>query len=199
MITIFGDKSFTGKKEKVQNVNCINCNSNNIEITCYHSYYHIFFVPVFPNKKIIVAQCSNCGDIQSLEPKENKSIEDFSKRNANPLWMWIGLPVYLSFFAWIAFTKLYPTAEKKVQECFSNIQPTEVFEIKSKEGKKQLLKIKYIDRKNNTLMYVLGQSQYNINESINTASKNIEQEFKNGQEIEVTESNFKQLPIINCH
>jgi hypothetical protein len=107
-MVIHGNKSFKGGSEKLTNITCENCGGKHTtELTCYHSYYHAFFIPVFPNRRRFITQCSGCGYIGNIEPKKEPAFQYLSKKYPNPVWMWVGIPVYGAFFAWIIYTKFF--------------------------------------------------------------------------------------------
>jgi hypothetical protein len=108
MIGIHGEKSFKGGSEKSERFVCENCGGKHTtELTCYHNYYHVFFIPVFPNGRNFVLQCSACGHIQNLQPKENQEFRYLLKKYPNPVWMWVGTPIYTAFLAWAFYTEFF--------------------------------------------------------------------------------------------
>ncbi|MDR2146617.1 MAG: zinc ribbon domain-containing protein [Tannerella sp.] len=108
MFAIHGKKLFKGGSEKPENFVCENCGSrNSTELACYHYYYHVFFIPLFPTSRQFVTQCSACGFIGSMEPKDNQRFGYLLKKYPNPIWMWIGTPVYGAFLTWAFYVEFF--------------------------------------------------------------------------------------------
>jgi hypothetical protein len=202
MITVFGDKLVKGKTERLRNLTCAKCNANDtLEITCQQSYYHIFFLPTVPNDRTFITQCANCGDIQDVDPKQDESLKAFSAKTKNPIWMWIGLPIWLTLFGFIAYQNIFKSEEQIAQDCLSKIVPTQTFEIKTADNKKQLLRV-YSTSNDRTITYIIGVSTFNLDQKIEVDNQLATKEFftdKNLKKVDISEEEFKKLPIINCH
>jgi hypothetical protein len=67
---------------------CSNCNSNGVNVAVYRSYYHVFFLPIFPaGVKSAEITCPNC-----REPKWFKGQAAlYEKATRTPLYFYSGV------------------------------------------------------------------------------------------------------------
>ncbi len=69
---------------------CPNCEENNTTyIVIYSIYYHVFWIPVFPYQKEVVANCSECGFLRNeikFGPELVKLFKEKRKDYRHPLW-----------------------------------------------------------------------------------------------------------------
>ncbi|WP_312334277.1 zinc-ribbon domain-containing protein [Sphingobacterium sp.] len=108
MISIFGDKIFKGASEQLENHTCPNCNrTETTEVLCLFSYYHFFYIPIFPNSRKFITQCTDCGSIQEIKPKADSQFTYLNKKYPNPIWMWVGMPLVVILIIWIIYQEGY--------------------------------------------------------------------------------------------
>jgi hypothetical protein len=57
----YGTKASTIKNGQIINVDCPNCETNSSMIySVFGKYAHIYWIPLFPIKKITITECNNC-------------------------------------------------------------------------------------------------------------------------------------------
>jgi len=72
---------------------------NSTEVFIYSYYFHIFWIPVFPTRKIAVARCTECNASRSEErfgPKLTEHLEIELKNTRHPFYSWTLLIILCS-------------------------------------------------------------------------------------------------------
>lgn len=104
MIFLFGIKRNLLVRDLLDTCECPNCHkNNNMMVTKYGSYFHVFFVPIIPVGSSLEVQCLYCQKIydgQYLSPTlsdavQRKTILNETKR---PIWHSLGCFVILALF-----------------------------------------------------------------------------------------------------
>jgi hypothetical protein len=63
MLILYGRRTTRIKKYTDNQQCCKNCGAFDLDVRVYRSYYHVFFVPVFPvGDKSVQISCNNCGE-----------------------------------------------------------------------------------------------------------------------------------------
>jgi hypothetical protein len=147
----FGTKKKVVKSGQISNVVCLNCKENvSMWYTVQSSYFHLYWIPMFPFKKRTHVECLDCEVLVESksfsEPIKNiLQRENELKAANNPIWMFSGLIVLcvlipLSFYqSSIADdTKLSYLNNPKVGDVYYLSLPT----------KYTTMKIKAVDKEN---------------------------------------------------
>lgn len=112
---IYGTRS-THLKSKASVIQCPTCSKkNNFVLSAYRKYFHLFWIPFIPLKKIVVGQCKHCKlalDEKHL-PQSGKYEADQLKDEAKtPLWKFsllillgLGLGMQIITFIFVAITR----------------------------------------------------------------------------------------------
>jgi len=72
---------------------------NSTEVFIYSNYFHIFWIPVFPIKKVAIAKCTECNATRSDErfgPKLTEHLEEELKNTKHPFYSWALLILFCS-------------------------------------------------------------------------------------------------------
>ena len=93
----YGTKASTIKNGQIINVDCPNCETNSSMIySVFGKYAHIYWIPLFPIKKIIFTECNNCKKTfeykelpQAIQTKLDREKEKDGTKT--PIWMFSGL------------------------------------------------------------------------------------------------------------
>ncbi|WP_428982469.1 zinc-ribbon domain-containing protein [Pedobacter punctiformis] len=95
MIFFFGTRSSTVLTEKLNYCTCAHCQQQDtIYITAISSYFHVFWIPVFPIGKKYYSYCTHCKQTlaQRQMPNEYRnSLTEIAQRAKTPIWHFIGL------------------------------------------------------------------------------------------------------------
>jgi hypothetical protein len=79
---------------------CPFCEQNNsTKITILATYFHIFWIPVFPYAKEAVATCDNCNSNRNelkFGPKLVQEFKENKKRFKHPWWTWLLIILFIS-------------------------------------------------------------------------------------------------------
>ncbi|AKU95273.1 hypothetical protein AKJ09_01937 [Labilithrix luteola] len=140
MITVFGWRSVRTKNVPAEGVTCVSCQTvGSTQLEVRQEYLHIFWVPIFPMRKFVVASCSRCGAHfadRELPPAYQPVATAAAQRASIPIWTFVGLPVVL-FAVAAAFHDRFgfgAPAElagnsAKVKACLEHVAPGQVYEL----------------------------------------------------------------------
>ena len=100
---IYGRKATQVATESITD-KCPNCGTlNNIQMTVFQKYAHIFWIPFFPIGKTGVTQCAHCKQV--LQKKEftgslSSSYETLKTNSKTPIWTFSGLALLSALVIW---------------------------------------------------------------------------------------------------
>lgn len=88
-----------GKKSKpfsatLLNVKCTKCGASEVSLVRSREYAHLFWIPVFPMKKIIFTSCGHCKQVLSEKEFPVSYLNEIVPEEVierPPIWMWSGL------------------------------------------------------------------------------------------------------------
>lgn len=80
-------------------ISCEQCKSRNVEYVVHQTYYHLFWVPIFPLLKTVGIYCNNCKD--SHEEIYSKTALEYEKQTKTPIYMYSWTIIILSIIAYI--------------------------------------------------------------------------------------------------
>lgn len=96
MLFLYGKRSMIIKKYADHTHACPHCRALNLEVKVEKSYFHLFFIPVFPvNGKFAHISCVSCGNLYKDPVSEEDfyiELEDeYEKRTRSPIYLYSGL------------------------------------------------------------------------------------------------------------
>ncbi len=96
MFLLYGKRSMIIKKYTDHTHACPHCRALNLNVKVEKSYFHLFYIPVFPvNGKFAHISCGNCGNLYKdpvLEEDFYIELEDeYEKRTRSPIYLYSGL------------------------------------------------------------------------------------------------------------
>lgn len=114
----YGTKASAIKNGQIINVDCPNCETNSSMIySVFGKYAHIYWIPLFPIKKITVTECNNCKKTfeyeelpQAIQTKLDREKEKDGAKT--PIWMFSGLFIIATLVAF----GIYSSGETEKQE-----------------------------------------------------------------------------------
>ena len=102
---IYGTRASTIGQMAVPNASCAHCqNQNTQRVAIFGRYAHVFWIPLFPIGKVVVAECSHCKrtlEKDEFTPDLKRKYEHASQDIKRPKWHWTGMAAILLL---IAFT-----------------------------------------------------------------------------------------------
>lgn len=85
---------------------CMSCRSATINMTVYHKYFHIFFIPFIPLKKEVRGECRTCGrkyEADDLPTYFDETVKALKKAVRTPPVHFVGLVLFLLFGAFTSY------------------------------------------------------------------------------------------------
>ena len=111
---------------------CPHCETeNSVNVFVHQRYAHVFWVPVFPLKKLFSTQCNHCKqvlELKSLPLNFSTEKESFQSKLKTPLWTFAGLVLAVLFIATIVYLIRKDNAEDKV--FIDNPKVGDVYEVR---------------------------------------------------------------------
>ncbi len=102
-MVIYGWNSKSLKEAPFNGHQCTNCGHESTHIVVYGSYFHIFWIPLFPYRKSLKIICDNCQ--HASKPKEvSEEVRSLAKQLKSkvnfPLYMFSGIGVIILLIAY---------------------------------------------------------------------------------------------------
>ncbi|HEU5290386.1 MAG TPA: zinc-ribbon domain-containing protein [Cyclobacteriaceae bacterium] len=142
MIILFGSRTGHVKTLKVPG-NCKNCaTSESVELIVYQRFAHIFWIPVFPIRKIYTTQCYKCkASLVESEIKDSylSIYQQARKSVSTPFWSFTGPILFGSLV--LLITVLGYFKEIKKEFMIHDPQSGDVYKYKLESGEYSLLKV----------------------------------------------------------
>jgi hypothetical protein len=145
MIIFFGSRSGHLKTLKAPG-QCRTCRTNDsLELLVDQKFAHIFWIPMFPIRKIYTAECYQCKDfLTEAEIKASHPLiyQETRKTVTTPFWSFTGLALIFSFILLISILGYIRTI--KHQFMIQTPKSGDIYKYLSKEGEFSLLKVSEI-------------------------------------------------------
>lgn len=94
---------------------CPDCHHRNAVLAIFASYFHIFWIPIFPYRKQAQIVCMNCeraDEDKYLEPNMKQKIRQLKSAVKIPWWMFSGLGIVLIFITSIFVNDFFDGQER---------------------------------------------------------------------------------------
>lgn len=165
---VYGWNSKVLKESPFPNQTCASCNSEDAHVVVSASYWHVFWIPIFPYKKQLTIVCGNC----SLETKPkhvSEEVRQFAKKLKStvrfPFYMFAGIgiiAVLIAVFAFIGFQD-----NQKMEEYLDNPQANDIYFLYDKEEPTELKYTlsKAVEVKGDSVYVTFNSFQYNYQPS----------------------------------
>lgn len=145
MIVLFGSRAGHLKTLRIPEP-CRNCKaSNSVEFIVYQRFAHIFWIPIFPTRKVFTSQCYNCKD--SLIEDEVKAsyphvYQETRKKLFVPFWSFTGIALVAGLILFISILSYIRTV--KNQFIIQSPERGDIYRYVTKDGEYSLLKVSEI-------------------------------------------------------
>lgn len=142
MIILFGSRTGHAKTLRVPG-SCINCGtSDSVELIVYQRFAHIFWIPIFPIRKIYTTECYKCkasllGD--EVQRSYSTFFQEARKKVGTPLWTFSGVILVGALISLI--TVLSYIGSVKNEFMIHDPQIGDVYKYKLENGEYSLLKV----------------------------------------------------------
>lgn len=169
----YGTRASNLKNGKIPRVNCPNCSTEtSMTYSVFGKYAHIYWIPLFPYKKMTFAECDHCK--KTFEQKElpldiqNKLNTEKEKNPAKtPIWHFSLLIVILVLIAFAIYSG--KQNEKDEKSYLENPKVGDKYEYKSTDGYYSIMKISEI--KADSVYFLLNEMETNKMSGINDLDK----------------------------
>lgn len=104
-MVVYGWRTSRARDFVLPQSKCESCGQTGKSGAVFWSYVHIFWIPIFPYKKIVVTQCNHCQHQQegNFDPEVQMQIEQHAGSTKPPVWMFAGLAIIAVLIGVVAF------------------------------------------------------------------------------------------------
>ncbi|WP_126973999.1 hypothetical protein [Gynurincola endophyticus] len=142
---------------------CTYCNSKaSVSLYIYQKYAHVFWIPMFPLRKVGVSECSHCKQVLRSKqmPASLKSrYEKLKSESRTPLWIFSGTFLLIVLVSSLVFISNKKTALTK--KYIAAPQAGDIMKIRTSTGHYTLLRIADVREDSVFIQF----NQYEINKS----------------------------------
>lgn len=142
MIFLFGSRAGHLKTLKISEP-CRACKAtNSVELIVYQRFAHIFWIPIFPTRKVFTSQCFRCKDSlleEGVKSSYPQTYRDAKKRLWVPVWSFSGIILVGSIVLLISI--LSYIRDIKEQFMIQSPESGDIYKYRSKDGAYSLLKV----------------------------------------------------------
>ena len=142
MIILFGSRTGHAKTLRVPG-NCKNCGaSESVELIVYQRFAHIFWIPIFPIRKIYTTTCYKCKTTLTGDEIQNSYLsfyQEVRKKVGTPLWSFAGLIVVGSIVILISVLSYFGSVKNEFM--IHDPQRGDVYKYQLENGEYSLMKI----------------------------------------------------------
>lgn len=174
----YGTNSKNIKNGKIINVECPNCGQNtSMTYSVFGKYAHIYWIPVFPYKKISITECNSCkrtyesGELPHSITQKLK--QDYEKDNPKyPIWMFSGASIIFGIIIFIIFMNM----KMKEDEAIYIKEPKvgDLYHYKTETGNYSLMKIQELSK--DSILFLVNEMETNLMSG--TKDINLKKHFK---------------------
>ncbi|MFH7011291.1 hypothetical protein ACHRV5_05425 [Flavobacterium sp. FlaQc-52] len=151
MIFFYGTKASNLKDGQIINVDCPNCDTNvSMIYSIYGKYAHLYWIPFFPIKKVILTECNSCKKtFEKIElPANIQTKLDREKEKdggiKTPIWMFSGL-ILVAAIAILCFYNSHQT-DLDSESYVKNPKVGDVYFFNSVEGHYSTMKVDQVSK-----------------------------------------------------
>ncbi|TRX54279.1 zinc-ribbon domain-containing protein [Fulvivirga sp. M361] len=115
---IYGWNNKTIKQAPLENMACDNCQEQNLFLTIYSKYVHIFWIPLFPFKKSALMHCGHCQkatEEKQMTPDFKEKIKQLKNSVSTPKYLYSGLIIIVLAIGYFSFAG---SQAKKMEQAF---------------------------------------------------------------------------------
>ncbi|WP_426060245.1 hypothetical protein [Hymenobacter sp. B1770] len=179
---VYGTNGAHVRTTLLPGVNCPSCAAaETLQLSLFSRYVHIYWVPVLPYSKPVVAQCGHCQrawEGKELPAEVQESARGFKKETRAPLWHWSGLALIAIFIAWAVVASSQDARANA--DYLAAPRPGDIYTVRSDEDQSIYSLLKVVSAKGNAVELVANKFEVNDNHPIgklNSADKYSKESF----------------------
>lgn len=127
---IYGWKSTDLKKSPELGEACVKCGKHTTQVAVTASYFHVFWIPVFPYRKTYEVDCSSCNYIarpNELPEKARRSAKSLKRSVRAPLYMYSGIILIILAIAYVSYN--IKATEQQYLDYIDNPQANDIYHL----------------------------------------------------------------------
>jgi hypothetical protein len=104
---IYGTNGSRVRTEPAPGMACPACsNAEQMKVTVFSRYAHVYWIPLVPYTKPVVAECTQCrgwwelDEVPKEAPQVRQALQALKKETASPWWQWSGLMLVGLLVSW---------------------------------------------------------------------------------------------------
>ena len=140
----------TGKKKLLSETvmeKCPNCgNQFCIDVIIYQKWFHVFWIPIVPNGKTGVSQCSKCNQVLTpyhMAPNIKVTYDHLLKQAKAPIWTYSGIALIFVLIAFFTINDFMNDAKNK--KLVLEPQKGDILEVKTGDNLYTLYKVDKVE------------------------------------------------------
>lgn len=204
MIAICGIKNTLSRPFTHKEIVCVECGqSDGMIFEVYQRYAHLFFIPLVPCGKHVMAICSNCKHVSSFKEfnSEYKEVALKDKELTKiPLWSFIGIPLLLGILWYSQHQKRpLPVDTAKIEACLNQLAANQVYEVNigapnsMSFAQKKMVKVLKVEDEAVVIMHGTVE-RFSNEELMNVPEGTMFTETP----LTITKKEFVKMPFFNC-
>lgn len=198
MIFFFGTRSTHLTSKHFEHTVCPECGQKgHIHCSIFGNYGHVFWIPIFPYTKEIVAQCMYCKrqyTPREMPPDMAKEAYELRTSARTPIWQWLGL-ILVGFFIINFMFFAYRSNKEKNEKNQTYIEAPQILDVYSyknkKDGKTEYSLMRVEGIQNDTVYF--ADNNYATNYSSDVLDLNVDSYYDRENIIYYTLSELKTL------
>jgi hypothetical protein len=135
---------------RTQNISgqCKSCNtSNNLQLSVFQKYVHIFWIPTFPIGREYVTKCNFCGNTLTnggeIQYAHKIAYAEIKYHLKTPIWMFTGVALMAALLIYSIIGEYKKDENNKV--FIQSPRKGDVYKFKTEDGQYSLLKVARVD------------------------------------------------------
>jgi hypothetical protein len=125
---------------------CPNCgNQFCVDVIIYQKWFHVFWIPIVPNGKVGVSQCSKCNQVltpNQMSPNLKMTYDHLLKQAKAPIWTYSGIALIVGLIVFFTINDFMNDAKNK--KFVLAPQKGDIFEVKTKDNFYTLYKVENV-------------------------------------------------------
>jgi hypothetical protein len=160
---VYGTNGAHVRNTPLPGMSCPNCATPEaLQLSLFSRYVHIYWVPLLPYSKPVLAQCSHCQrawETKELPAELQESVRGFKKETRAPLWHWSGLALIAVFIAWAAVASSQDARANA--DYLAAPRAGDIYTVRDQDNQSNYSLLKVVSAKGNAVELVANEYQVN--------------------------------------
>lgn len=167
----YGTRATNIKNGQIRNVTCPNCETNtSMTYSVFGKYAHIYWIPLFPYKKVGVTECNECKKTFEFKelPAEIQTKLTREKENnppKYPIWYFSGLFIIVLLIGYGIYSSQKKDAD--TQAFYENPKEGDIYETKTETGAFTTMKFIAESKNKDSLYFYVNEMEIDNSSAIN--------------------------------